>query len=265
MGDQVKREYVTIVIHRDGMPESRTVRLPIWLVRAATTAAVTVTVLVLLGAALYAPIIRLATRVPGLQEQVEQLTAENAQVMELARSLEELEERYTHMRGMLGGDVVPPRRRDTDRLPLLHPVVAAIPGERRYHAGPSPPQHWPFDDRGVITRGQVYVGGDDETHPGIDIAVPMATPIRASGGGIVTGSGYDTVYGLFVVIDHPDGFQTVYGHASRVLVAPGDMVDAGQVIALSGSSGRSTGPHLHFEIRRDGQSIDPLSLLNEER
>jgi len=167
---------------------------------------------------------------------------------------------------MLGGDVIPPRREETgERLPIAHPVFAAGPvATPRFESGPSTPTHWPLDERGLITRGQVRAGGSDEAHPGLDIAVPVGTPIRASGGGVVGESGEDNEYGRLVRIDHPDGFQTLYGHASRILVAVGDSVAAGQVIGLSGSTGRSTGPHLHFEVRRDGRSIDPRSLVREE-
>jgi len=68
---------------------------------------------------------------------------------------------------------------------------------------------------------------------------------------------------LYVLLRHPGSYETMYGHASRLLVREGDVVAAGQVIALSGNSGRSTAPHLHFEIRRDGRSIDPLTVLRE--
>jgi murein DD-endopeptidase MepM/ murein hydrolase activator NlpD len=69
---------------------------------------------------------------------------------------------------------------------------------------------------------------------------------------------------LFVLLDHPDGYQSLYGHASRLLVAVGDSVRAGQVVALSGSTGRSTGPHLHFEVRVGGRAVDPRTVVREE-
>jgi murein DD-endopeptidase MepM/ murein hydrolase activator NlpD len=78
------------------------------------------------------------------------------------------------------------------------------------------------------------------------------------------GAGYNTEYGFFVRLRHGDGYETMYGHLSRLLVEQNDAVDAGQVIGLSGSTGRSTAPHLHFEIFVDGESIDPNILISEE-
>src|SRR5207253_1929919 len=77
-------------------------------------------------------------------------------------------------------------------------------------------------------------------------------------------AGTDLAYGLFVLLRHSSGYETMYGHASRLLVREGDSVQAGQVIALSGNSGRSTAPHLHFEIRREGKSLDPLTVVKQE-
>jgi murein DD-endopeptidase MepM/ murein hydrolase activator NlpD len=161
---------------------------------------------------------------------------------------------------MLGGDIAPPAHLSPEALPIAPPLLASRPGRRTPAAGPSVPQRWPLDEKGVVTRGQISEGSADETHPGIDIAVPIGTPIRAAGGGTVTGTGQDPEYGLFVLLTHVDGYQTMYGHASRILVAEGDEVNAGQVVALSGSTGHSSAPHLHFEIRRSGRSIDPRTV-----
>src|SRR5438445_7606297 len=100
--------------------------------------------------------------------------------------------------------------------------------------------------------------------PGTDIALPTGTTVRAAAAGVVAHAGTDTAYGLFVLLRHIDGYETMYGHASRLVVREGDSVVAGQVIALSGSSGRSTAPHLHFEIRREGKSLDPLTVVKRE-
>jgi murein DD-endopeptidase MepM/ murein hydrolase activator NlpD len=100
-------------------------------------------------------------------------------------------------------------------------------------------------------------------HTGLDIPASHGAPILASGGGRVLSAGYKGAYGQTVVIDHGDGLATLYGHASRLLVRPGDVVMPQQTIALVGSTGRSTGPHLHFEVIRDGQRIEPRQYLGQ--
>lgn len=100
---------------------------------------------------------------------------------------------------------------------------------------------------------------------GIDYAVPTGTPIEAAQAGTVTVARSDaTGYGTHVRIQHGDGYLTIYGHGSKLLVKAGEKVEAGQVIMLSGSTGNSTGPHLHFELRKDGKAIDPQPLLTAD-
>lgn len=98
-------------------------------------------------------------------------------------------------------------------------------------------------------------------HSGVDYPAPRGTTIVASGGGRVVYAGYRVEYGKTVEIDHGAGLVTRYAHASRVLVAPGQIVMPGQKIAEVGSSGRSTGSHLHFEVIKDGLVVDPASYL----
>lgn len=98
-------------------------------------------------------------------------------------------------------------------------------------------------------------------HTGLDIPAQHGTPILASGGGRVVFAGRRGAYGQAVVIDHGDGLATLYGHASRLLVKAGDVVLPQQKIALVGSTGRSTGPHLHFEVIRNGNRVEPRQYL----
>ena len=98
-------------------------------------------------------------------------------------------------------------------------------------------------------------------HAGTDVGVPQGTTVRASRGGQVITAGWVGGYGNCVIIDHGDGVATRYGHLSEVLVSVGQYVDQGDQIALSGNTGRSTGPHLHFEIRINGEAVDPLPYL----
>lgn len=102
--------------------------------------------------------------------------------------------------------------------------------------------------------------GYESNHTGVDIAAPYGAPVRAAGKGEVRFAGWASGYGFAVVIDHGSGVMTLYGHASRLLVKEGDQVHAGQEILLVGSTGLSTGPHLHFEVRVDDKAVDPLKL-----
>jgi murein DD-endopeptidase MepM/ murein hydrolase activator NlpD len=256
---------VTIMVHRDDTLESKHIRIPLWALRVLTVTGLVVAVLLVLGIVLYAPIVRTAARVPSMNREIERLRAENAQVMELARTLEDMEARYSQVRTMLGSNVLPDRPRPSDSAPVARPIVVGSPSDpTRYQVGLSTPLYWPLDERGFVTRGPAQPGVDTEVHSGIDIAVPTGSAIRAAGGGVVEEAGEDAELGLFVRISHPDEFLSVYGHASRLLVAAGDTVDAGQVIALSGSTGRSTAPHLHYEVRKRGRFVDPRTLSEEK-
>lgn len=99
-------------------------------------------------------------------------------------------------------------------------------------------------------------------HAGIDVGIPTGTTVRASRGGRIINAGWLGGYGNCVMIDHGDGVVTVYGHLSEFSCTVGDYVNQGQQIALSGNTGRSTGPHLHFEMRVNGSSVDPAPYLS---
>lgn len=103
--------------------------------------------------------------------------------------------------------------------------------------------------------------GKRALHAGIDIPGPQGTPVQASEGGVVSFAGSAGGYGNMVEIDHGAGFRTRYAHLSRIFVRPGAAVARGETIARMGSTGRSTGSHLHFEVRVDGQPADPLDYL----
>ncbi len=122
------------------------------------------------------------------------------------------------------------------------------------------PNLWPLTESGFIT--QSLLDGPQGDHPGVDIAMPGGSYIRAAGGGEVIVAARDPVYGLFILIDHGSNLWTRYGHASYLAVERGQRVRQGEVIALTGSTGRSTAPHLHFEILRNGRPIDPLSMVS---
>jgi len=105
-------------------------------------------------------------------------------------------------------------------------------------------------------------------HTGLDLGAPLDTPVHAAADGVVLlaqasvdSSGKLVGYGNYVVIAHPDGFVTLYGHLDSVAVKAGQVVHQGEIVGLEGSTGWSTGPHVHFEIRHDGQFMDPAPYL----
>jgi len=125
------------------------------------------------------------------------------------------------------------------------------------------PSIWPA--KGAVTSAFGWrnspFGGDMELHQGLDIAAAASTPVVATADGVVVQSGPAGDYGNMVQLDHGDGLATVYGHNAQLAVSVGQKVAKGQVIAYSGNTGRSTGPHLHYEVRKNGTPVDPWRYL----
>ena len=125
------------------------------------------------------------------------------------------------------------------------------------------PSIWPVN--GTITSNFGYrgnpIGGGTGFHEGVDIAVDYGTPVRVTASGKVTMAGWVDGYGNLVEVDHGGGFVTRYGHNSMLLVVVGQEVKTGDIISLAGSTGRSTGPHVHYEVRVNGTPTDPMLFL----
>jgi hypothetical protein len=154
-------------------------------------------------------------------------------------------------------------------IPWIIPFdFAPRAGVTRYISGPGgceAPAYGPMGSGGFIWPVSArYLSGFDfaSYHLGIDIAASTGTPVAASDSGTVVYSGWnDTGYGYMVMIDHNNGYQSLYGHLSSYAVRCGDNVGAGQYIGAAGSTGRSTGAHLHYEVRYNGGFIDPWQVL----
>ena len=125
---------------------------------------------------------------------------------------------------------------------------------------------WPVDrETGVLTSGFGYrqnpLGGRGKMHNGIDLAAPAGTTVRAARRGTVCFRGWQRGYGLTLILDHGRGLQSLYGHLRKVLVHDGAPVRRGAPIGEVGETGNATGPHLHFELRRNGKAFDPAPSL----
>lgn len=215
-----------------------------------------------------------------LKEKEEQY---NSKIMEINKKFREMTDSYLSNRS---GDVRTSRASDrNDKLFLddaneLKSLVEDLNEASSTNVGEGPdlsdvtgkledykkrvPTHWPASG-----RVSSYFGGRPDPfsnrkkqHEGIDIAAGYGQGIRASANGKVVYSDYYSGYGYTVIIDHGNGLSTLYAHASKLLVKKGSIVKMGQEIAKVGSSGRSTGAHLHFEVRVNGQQVDPLKYLD---
>ncbi len=203
----------------------------------------------------------MGARTVALEAEVEGLRRERNEVAAVVGKLDQLEGEYEQLRRVMGGEVAPSRR-DVLLPPLAEEDAAARvarseEGDRQYV--------WPLVERGFVTRS---FGDTTESpfggHVGVDIAVPAGSYVRSVRAGHVEAIGVDPDYGLYVRLAHEGTVETLYAHNSWLFVAQGDSVETGEVIALSGNSGRSTAPHLHVEIERDGAPIDPLEVLRDE-
>lgn len=145
----------------------------------------------------------------------------------------------------------------------IQQMLQRIQSGGQMSGGGSGTMMWPVS--GVITSPFGWrthpIFGTQIFHSGLDIGVDEGTPIAAADSGVVVDAGWMGGYGKAVIIDHGGGISTLYGHTSQILVSPGQTVSKGQTIALVGSTGYATGPHLHFEVRQNGEPVSPLSYL----
>lgn len=189
-----------------------------------------------------------------LEARIQELESDAEQVEVLRATLEQLESRYAQIRALFGSGV------DGIASEVWLPPPAGGASRSDDDQNSPVPTAWPLTQRGFVTR-TLLEGEAPDRHPGLDIAVPADSYIRAAGAGVVQEVGDDPVYGRYLVIDHGNGYRTRYAHANLLLVTEGTAVRRREIIALSGSTGRSSAPHLHFEVHLDGQPVDPLTLV----
>ena len=243
-----------IVVPASGS-EPRTIELSRRRLRLLSACALFLGLTITAMAASWVPMARHAARTADLTRQVDSLKSRQARMEYLAQRigrLEGVQDNYSRRLGASG----------TADSALWVPATrtsASRPESFSADDTTSEVTVWPLTVAGAVTRS--HLGGAGADHLGIDIAVPTGSYVRAAGAGVVVEAAQDPDYGLFVLIDHRNGVRTRYGHASYLVSGRGWTVRRGEVIALSGSTGRSTAPHLHFEILKNGRPIDPLSMV----
>ncbi len=219
--------------------------------------------------ATYGNTLRHAKQASMLESQNQKLLHQSTQVDSLRDELVKLQAMGIQIKKMLGLNLSPQDSLlvasylPTNKISSIHEFGGedGVGREEQKLILKAIPTLWPI--KGYITRRYHSTGGEksDDYHPGIDIAAKKNTPIKAGADGIVVTNSWDKTYGYMVVIDHGFGIYTLYGHNARNLVKKGERVARGQTIAFVGSTGRSTAPHLHFEIRENGIPVNPEDYL----
>ncbi len=259
-------------------------RLSVGRARGLTIAAMITVAIVVVAILLYLFMVKQTIDLSRYKSENRQLRAEVARIQAISADLDELQSLSRQLQRSLtaGGETSPGFEMQEISIPepVADPmaneswlqirqtrVTDAEPGwllkESMFAiAGANMPQRWPVD--GFITRGyEPNVVDPSQSHTGVDIAVPRGTPVRASAAGVVIAADWTPRLGNRVIIDHGDGVLSVYGHNQILLVSKHDSVEPGTVLALSGNSGISTAPHLHFEIWIKGNTVDPLTILHQ--
>lgn len=250
----VFRQWTVQLVRRDG----RRVRsLPLGRARLLLSVAGTIVGLVGLGfLAGFLTASRVeSNRILELETDLATLESERERMNQLAGRLNELEEEF----GLLQDAVTAGRPAESPSVNVVSRGGVEV-GSRT--SAETATLAWPLTQRGFVTRHFGSRPADSrEGHTGLDVAVPTGSYVRAIQAGRVEEAGEDPIYGKFLRIAHADGLTSLYGHNAWLFVTAGDEVERLEVIALTGNTGRSSAPHLHLELARNGALLDPLSLV----
>lgn len=246
----------------DGTGQRREFRIRSWLLRTILLLLGGMIVGIVLFAVFYGQVVKRAAITERVQAENDRLRRYQYKVQLLEMNLEQARQIVGRLTELAGIEYVFPQIPDDSAIMGDHepnPVIMARPP----NADLNFPHGLPIS--GTISQ-QFQVKDPERYHPGIDIACRIGTPVLSTANGTVLSAVYDSVYGNMLVVQNSDTVETVYGHNDTILVHPGQMVLAGSRVALSGNTGISTAPHLHYEVRLKGEPINPLeSSYDKER
>lgn len=262
--------FVNILIIPEGKEPSHNFRLSLKTLKILVGVLVFWVLLMIVGTLFLGKLLDKSRQVDILTEKNKRLLEYNARVIEIEKEYQKNRELTARIAGLAGVELesnAPGRlaSQSADAADSHRGNVEGMPGDG---AGLSEqqldsmrtPQGRPL--YGWITRnfnpGENY--GKDK-HDGVDIAVKEGTPVVVTATGVVSFAGWDQDFGNMIIIDHGNGFKTIYGHNQQLLVSVGEKVFKGNTIALSGNSGKSSAPHLHYGITKDGEPVDPTPYL----
>lgn len=260
------RNSITITIAPAQAGRTFQLEVPQWSLRVVGVVLIVGFMLVVAGGILYGKLIHDALELRGIREENVQLRSRAERITQLEQQVSELDKVRRQLYAMAGvpdtAGVDRPQTAAEDSMSIVAEPAAGEATDLPETMG-GPLRNLPF--HGPVSRGFSTVRGRTPEHTGVDIAGPEGAPVAAAGSGLVTFSGWDNTYGNLLVIRHGDGWETRYGHNASLMVELGDSVRTGQTIALLGNTGKSSAPHLHFEIVRDGKTVDPGDYFKELR
>lgn len=255
-----EKKYVTLLVVPDDNSEPRRLHMQRWMFHTllVVIALFIITPFVYVG--FHFRVLAQAARADRLAEENEALKKYQYKVQILEQSLLESRQVVAQIAEMAGLDqgFLSQLYGDSSALPVDSPRPIR-PGALSRTLPPSSPIPDGLPATGWISRG--FSDATGSGHTGVDLAIAEGSPVYATAFGEVTRASWDDIYGYMVVIRNSDSIDTVFGHNSKLLVNPGDTVFAGQEIALSGNTGKSSAPHLHYEIRVHGKPINPIKYF----
>ncbi len=254
-------KYYSVLIVPDGVENQFGIRMRAWIFKSIVVFFALLLIGVIFFLSFYSEILMRATQTSQLQSENESLKRYKYKLGLLEENMKEARKAVSRISSLAGVELVIPELppdsvlfAEMGRTAVSAPVVeetSRIDEDRL-------PEGLPVE--GYITRG--FSDKPENFHPGIDIAGTEGMPIIATGAGVVLQAEPDSVYGLMVVIDHQNGIFTLYGHNSKILVEAGTEVQAGSQIALLGNTGKSTAPHLHYEVLEGDKQVNPLKYIS---
>ena len=273
------KRYVNFFIVPEGKPKSLKFKLSFFVTRVIVGILGFLLVFIVVLSILHGKLLYEVIAGKSLKQENERLKRYNAKVVQLEKELSGYK-RFVQRVAQLAGVEYPqsesqvqlayhPESRDLEEretvLSLTEKEEEKISSPNSISIQPETLVYIPMGRpiEGWITRGfSMDIYGFGGEHPGVDFAAKIGTEVKATADGKIVFVGWDDIYGNLVGIDHQNGYVTYYGHNSKILVNVGGTIRQGEVIALSGNTGRSSAPHLHYEIRKNDVPIDPESFLS---
>ena len=255
-------KYMTIMLVPDGTEPRTGWRVRQWLLKAIVIGLACLLVGITLFFIFYGQVLSRAAMTERVTAENNDLKRYYYKVQLLEQNLHQVREAVTRMAKLAGIDFTFPELPDDSTLFAELSRHSGAVVDRPSALDWSLPAGLPI--QGFVTQ-KFQTGDPDHYHPGVDIACAVGTPVLATGSGVIEFVAFDSIYGNMVVLRHNDSVTTIYGHNDRVLVKMGDKVRVGGRLAESGNSGKSTAPHLHYEVRVNGEPIDPLDNPYDEK